>query len=416
MRFGIMTLDEVEVRGKTVLCRVDINQPIDKQTGQLKSLARVKASLPTLQELSDKGARVVILAHQGSDIEYQNYYTTAPHAAALSDLLGRPVGFIDDVCGPAAREAIRRLGDGQLLMLDNVRFCAEEQTLFEQSLRLNHQEQAKTELVRKLVPLADLYVNDAFAAAHRDQPSLCAFQQLLPSVMGRLFEQEYTVVSSLMQQPERPCVYVLGGTKVDDAFLMMRSVLDSGQVDAILTGGLVANILLAAGGQHIGQGSLQYLKQTGNDQHLEEAGALLKRHAERIQLPEDLAWVEDGKRREAALQALPHDALALDIGSHTAQRYAAVIQQARTVFVNGRMGVFEEEATALGSQLVWDALGQTPAHTVVGGGDSLSATAKFGKTGQISYLCTGGGALIRFLSGEELPVVKALRQAAGKFG
>ncbi len=190
MRFGIKTLDEAEVASRTVLCRVDINQPVNKETGRLKSLSRVKASVPTLKELSDKGARVVILAHQGSDIEYQNFYTTRPHAEALSELLGRPVRFVDDVCGPAAREAIKGLKDGELLMLDNVRFCSEEQTLFEQSLRLSHEAQARTEVVRKLAPLAELYVNDAFAAAHRDQPSLCAFQQVLPSVMGRLFEKE----------------------------------------------------------------------------------------------------------------------------------------------------------------------------------------------------------------------------------
>ncbi len=415
MRFGIKTLDEAEVAGKTVLCRVDINQPVNKETGRLKSLSRVKASVPTLKELSDKGAKVVILAHQGSDIEYKNFYTTCPHAEALSELLGRPVRFIDDVCGPAAREAIKGLKDGELLMLDNVRFCSEEQTLFEQSLRLSHEAQARTEVVRKLAPLAELYVNDAFAAAHRDQPSLCAFQQVLPSVMGRLFEKEYTVISELMAQPKRPCVYVLGGAKVADAFLMMETVLKNGSADTILTGGLVANIILAAGGQHIGQGSLNYLKETGNDQYLPAAKALLEHYADRIVVPTDLAYIEQGKRHEAALSDLPFDSLALDIGSETAAHYADKIQQAATVFVNGPMGVFEEEATELGSRLIWEALGTTAAYTVIGGGDSLTATAKFGQTDKIGYLCTGGGALIRFLTGEELPVIKALRHAAKVF-
>ncbi len=165
MRFGIRTLDEVEVKGKTVLCRVDINQPVDREKGTLKSTNRIRACVPTIRELSDKGAKVVLMAHQGSDIEYKNYYTTKPHAAVLAELLGREVKWIDDVCGPAARQMIKELKDGEILLLDNVRFVAEEQTLFENKLRLTHEQQAKTLMVEKLAPLADLYICDAFAAA-----------------------------------------------------------------------------------------------------------------------------------------------------------------------------------------------------------------------------------------------------------
>ena len=195
MRFGIHTLDEFELRGKTVLCRVDMNQPVDRQSGTLKSTARIEACVPTIRELSDKGAKVVLLAHQGSDIEYKNFYCTKPHAAVLGQLLGRPVQWIDDVCGPTARQMIRELKDGEILLLDNVRYVSEEQTLFERKLQLTHEQQAETLLVEKLAPLADLYVCDAFAAAHRDQPSLCGFEQVLPSAMGRLFEKEYCVMS-----------------------------------------------------------------------------------------------------------------------------------------------------------------------------------------------------------------------------
>ena len=221
MRFGIRTLDEIDVKGKTVLCRVDINQPVDREKDALKSINRIRACVPTVRELADKGAKLVLMAHQGSDIEYKNFYTTRPHARVLSELLGREVKWIDDVCGPAAREAIRALKEGEILLLDNVRFVAEEQTLFEMKLRLTHEQQAKTLLVEKLAPLADLYVCDAFAAAHRDQPSLCGFEQVLPSAMGRLFEQEYCTVSGVMEAPERPCVFVLGGAKISDAFRMM---------------------------------------------------------------------------------------------------------------------------------------------------------------------------------------------------
>ena len=190
MRFGINTIDDFEIKDKTILCRIDINQPVDREKGTLKSIARIKACVPTIKELSDKGAKVVLMAHQGSDIEYKNFYTTEPHSKVLAELLGREVKFIDDVCGPAARLRIKELKTGEILLLDNVRFISEEQTLFEKSLKLTHKEQAETLLVRKLAPLADLYICDAFAAAHRDQPSLCGFEQVLPSAMGRLFEKE----------------------------------------------------------------------------------------------------------------------------------------------------------------------------------------------------------------------------------
>ncbi len=415
MRFGIHTLDEYDVAGKAVLCRVDINQPVDRLTGTLKSHARIRACVPTVKELADRGAKVVLLAHQGSDIEYKNFYTTAPHADVLSELLGQRVQFIDDVTGPAARAAIGALRSGEILLLDNVRFCSEEQTLFEQKLQLTHAQQAQTEVVKKLAPLFELYVCDAFAAAHRDQPSLCGFEQVLPSAMGRLFEKEYCVISELMEQPKRPCTFVLGGAKVADAFLMMETVLHSGAADRVLTGGLVGNILLAAVGQPIGAGSLAFIEKSGYAPFIESSKAIYTAFSDRILLPTDLAGVTDGKRTEVPVGRVPEAFSALDIGSLTAKRYQDAIRSSATVFVNGPMGVFEQAETELGTKAVWEALADTPAYTVIGGGDSITATAKYGATDKIGYICTGGGALIRFLTGEELPVVRALRHAAKTF-
>ena len=412
MRFGIRTLDELPLRGKTVLCRVDINQPVDRETGTLRSINRIRACVPTIAELADSGAKVVLLAHQGSDIEYKNFYTTRPHAAVLGELLGRPVQWIDDVCGPAAREKIAGLRDGEILLLDNVRFVAEEQTLFEMKLRLSHEQQAKTLVVEKLAPLADLYVCDAFAAAHRDQPSLCGFEQVLPSAMGRLFEQEYCTVSSVMEQPERPCVFALGGAKISDAFQMMKTVLARGVADTILTGGLVANIFLIALGHEIGTGSVAFIEKSNYTEYYETARELYRAYGERILLPVDLAWVEDGARHEAKLGAIPQQVGAVDIGHETAARYRERVLGAKTVFVNGPMGVFEQAPSEYGTKALWDALAETEGFTVLGGGDSITATEKYHLTDRIGYICTGGGALIRFLSGEELPVVKALRHGS----
>ena len=412
MRFGIRTLDELHLSGKTVLCRVDINQPVDRASGTLKSINRIRACVPTVRELSDKGAKVVLMAHQGSDIEYKNYYTTKPHAAVLSELLGREVKWIDDVCGPAAREAIRALKDGEILLLDNVRFMAEEQTLFETKLRLTHEQQARTLLVEKLAPLADCYVCDAFAAAHRDQPSLCGFEQVLPSAMGRLFEQEFCTVSQVMEAPERPCVFVLGGAKISDAFLMMQTVLSRGVADHIVTGGLVGNIFLTALGEQIGQGSLDFILKSNYGEYIDRARELYAQYGDKIVLPKDLSWVENGGRKEALLGAVPADIGAVDIGHETVREYQQLILNAGTVFVNGPMGVFEQPESEYGTRAVWQAIADTKGHSVLGGGDSITATEKFGLTDRMGYICTGGGALIRFLSGEELPVVRALRHGA----
>jgi phosphoglycerate kinase len=415
MKFGACTLDDFEVEGKTVICRVDINQPVDRKTGLLKDHTRIKASLPTLRELSDKKAKVVLLAHQGSDIEYKNYYTTEPHAKVLSELLGKTVKFIDDVTGPAARESIRNLKAGEILLLDNVRFVAEEMTLFETKLKLSEEEQSNTQVVKKLAPLADLYVCDAFAAAHRSQPSLVGFEQVLPSAMGRLFEKEFCVVSSIMENPEKPCTFILGGAKIQDAFIMMSTVLGNEIADNVITGGLVPLIMFLAKGIDIGSKSTEFIQKMNLYEYVKDAKEILDKFQDKILLPVDLAYV-DGVRNEIPVGCLPADKLFVDIGSKTVEIYKRTVEQANTIFVNGSMGVFEKEPSEYGTKAIWEAVAKSKAYSVLGGGDSITAAKKYGVENDISYICTGGGALIRFLTGEELPVVKALRHAAIKFG
>ncbi|MFZ7134546.1 MAG: phosphoglycerate kinase [Eubacteriales bacterium] len=411
MKFGINTLDDFEVKGKTVLLRVDINEPIDKKNERLKDITRIKASERTIRELSDRKAKVVILAHQGSDIEYKNFYSTKPHAKVLTDLLEKPVRFIDDISGPAAQTEIKKLEKGEILLLDNVRFMSEEQTLFENNLKLTPQEQAETLLVKKLAPLADIYVCDAFAAAHRSQPSLCGFEQVMPSAMGRLFEEEYSILSRLMGDPKRPCVFVLGGSKINDAFAMMNSVLSNGIADKILTGGLVGEVMAWGEHQNIGKATRAYIKKLGYDNHVDDARELMRKYRQKIEIPVDYACVVEGKRYEVKMNTIPDSEIILDIGRETVEIYRQEILKAKTIFVNGPMGVFEDIESEYGTQMIWDALANTQGYTVIGGGDSITATKKYNKVNSINYICTGGGSLIRFLSGEDLPVIKALRFA-----
>lgn len=416
MKYGIHTLEDFDWRGKVVLCRVDINAPLDPETGGLRDTTRLKGCAPTVKELAEAGARVVLLAHQGGDLEYHNYASTEAHAPVMSELTGHPVAFIDDVWGPAAREAIGRLADGDILLLDNVRFVGEELTLFENKLRLSPEEQAKTLLVRKLAPLADLYVCDAFAAVHRSQPSLVGFEQLLPSAMGRLFEREYASLSHLRQEPDRPCVFVLGGTKVDDAFLMMEAVLRDGVADAVLTGGLVGQVMLLAAGVDTGAPSTEFIRAKNLWQWVDTSREILSRYADKVVLPLDVAVVKDGERREVPVAELPVDDVILDLGHATVAAYAERIAAAGTTFVNGPAGVFEKPETEYGTKSLWEAMAASAGFSALGGGDSIAAMNKYGLAERFSYVCTAGGGMVRFMSGEELPVVKALKDSAARFG
>jgi phosphoglycerate kinase len=219
-----------------------------------------------------------------------------------------------------------------------------------------------------------------------------------------------------MESPAKPCTFILGGAKISDAFLMIESVLEKGAADHVLTGGLVANILLASQNVAIGLGSLDFILESNYGEYIEKAGAIYSHFADKIVLPEDVAFVRgDGHREEAFVNAIPAEAAVVDIGSRAIQTYTDLIRASQTVFVNGPMGVFEQAASEAGTRAVWSALGETPAYTVLGGGDSITAAKKYNVMDKMGYVCTGGGALIRFLSGEELPVVRALRHAAETF-
>jgi len=414
MKFGILTLDDFEVPGKTVLCRLDLNSPFEKDRYALKDTSRIRAAIPTVQELSSKGARVVLLSHQGGDLEYHNFKSIELHAAEIARLLGKRVRFIDDVCGPAARQAIKDLQPGEILLLDNVRYMAEEMTLFETKLKLPPEAQAKTIVVAKLAPLGDLYVCDAFAAAHRDQPTLVGFEELLPSAMGRLFEKEYSALSKVMTAPEKPCVFLLGGAKIEDAFLMMPVVLKNNVADKVLCGGLVANIFLMARGIPLGGPSESLILGKKLEPYVEQARRIWETHPEKIMLPLDYAYKSEG-RKEIDADRLPVDHLIADVGRKTIQAYQEEISKAKTVFVNGPPGIFEDPETEPGTRELWRHVAASTAFSVIGGGDSIAAVNKYGLSDGFSYICTGGGAMVRFLSGDELPVVRALKKAALKF-
>jgi len=411
VKAGILTLDDFDCRGKTVLLRVDVNSPIDHATGELANDNRIRKSLPTIRELADVGERVVLLAHQGDTEDYQNLVSLAPHARRLAELLGRPVAFIDDICGPAAIERIKALAPGEILLLNNVRYLCEEVSTFVNFVKLTPQQLARTWLVRNLAPLADYFVCDAFAAAHRYSPSLVGFAEVLPAAGGRLFIEEFGALADVKDNPRHPCVYVLGGARIADAFSMMKQVLSEGTADWVLTSGLNGEVMLLAKGYSLGEPTERLIRDKGLEPFVDEARQLLTTHGDRILCPVDVA-IDNGGRVELSIEELPSDHLLVDIGQRTIERYIEIIRQAATIFVNGPAGMYEQRVGALGTEALWNAIADAPGYSVIGGGDSVAAGARFRVLERMGYVCTSGGGMVRYLSGQELPVVTALRRAA----
>ncbi len=411
----IKSLDDVEVRGRTVLLRPDINSPIDRETGKIVNENRINKSLPTIRDLAEAGARLVIIAHQGDTLDYHNLVSLEEHAGKLEEKLGREVKFIDDVAGPAARRAISELEDGDILLLDNIRILTEEVSTFENAVKLTPEEMTRTYLVRNLAPLVDLYVNDAFAAAHRNAPSMVGFQELVPSAGGRLLVDEVNSLSSVAENPARPCLFVLGGLKISDAFSMMAKVLRDGTADSVITSGVTANVMLWARGVDIGEPSKRFITDRSLDSFLPQAKEWQEEFGDRIQTPTDVAVAGDnGERIELKIGELPTNRLIIDIGSETIERYEHMVQSAATIFVNGPAGVYESPAGEPGTRRLWKAVAAARGQSVIGGGDTVASAGRFIDLNDIGFVSTAGGALVRFISGQPLPMLEAMQRAAAR--
>ncbi len=401
MEFDYLTLDDFELRDKRVLLRLDINAPLDPGTNQILDDSRIVAAVPTLDALAP--AKVAVLSHQsrpGKD----DFTSLQQHAAVLRKHCSQNVRFIDDVMGPAAREAIKEIRSGEVLVLDNVRFCAEE------NLEDKGEKLAKTNLVSRLAPLFDLYVNDAFAAAHRSQASLVGFPYLLPSAAGRLMEKELAALKRLVAKPDRPSTYVLGGAKVEDKVPVIENILSTGKADQILVGGNVAKIFLKAADRKLSQSDEEELANVTDE--VLKANRILRKYRKRIVLPTDFGTVNDGKRIDTPVQKLSRAGRALDIGPGTAERFSRVINGSKTVVAAGPMGVFEQDGFEIGTRTVLESMANSDAFTVIGGGHLAGYAAILGIAGKLSHISTAGGAMLSLLAGQELPAIAALAEAA----
>ena len=398
----IDTLDDLDVEGTTVGVRIDVNSPIGDD-GTLADDARLRAHVDTLSELLERGGRVAVLAHQGRP-GGDDFVPLESHADRLSELLERPVDYVDATFTEAARDAVRNLENGDCVVLENTRFYSEEYMEFEPDRA------AETHLVEGLAPVLDAYVNDAFAAAHRSQPSLVGFPTVLPGYAGRVMEAELDVLGTIEETPE-PRVYVLGGAKVSDSIDVAWSVLEKDLADHVLTAGVVGNVFLIADGVDLGDASSDFIYDQGYWDEIDRAADLLDAYGDRIALPRDVAVERDGQRHEIGINALPpeNEEAAMDIGDSTLSYYERILEDAETVILNGPAGVFENETFQKGTRRLYGTATDVET-SIVGGGDTASALRRLGIEG-FSHVSTGGGAALRMLTAEPLPAVTALENA-----
>ena len=391
----IKTIDELDARGKRVLVRVDFNVPV--KDGAVTDDTRIRAALPTIQKLVTQGARVILMSHLGRPAGegFEESFTLRPAAQKLSELMGKPVVFATDTVGDDARAKAASLRDGDVLVVENLRFDKREK-------------KNDPAFCEELAKLGDVYVNDAFGTAHRAHASTAGVAALLPAYAGYLMQREVATLTGMLEEPKRPFVAILGGSKVSDKIKVIDALMD--KCDTLVIGGGMCFTFLSAQGKQVGSS----LKE---EDWIERAAAMIAKADERgvkLLLPVDVVcadrFAEDAETLTVSVDDIPDAMMGLDIGPETAKLYAQAVAEAGTVFWNGPMGVFEMAAFEAGTKAVAQAVADNAeADTVIGGGDSVAAVNKFDLAAQMTFISTGGGASMELVQGEKLPGVEALR-------
>jgi len=405
MVYDFLTLEDVDVTGKTVFLRVDINAPLDPASKRILDASRIQAVAPTIKDL--KGAKVVVGAHQSRPGRY-DFTSLELHAKVLQMYLEhQEVKYTDDIIGKEAQRMIKELQPGQVLVLNNVRMLDEE------NKEAPMEKLAQTEFVKTLTPLADLFVNDAFAAAHRSQPSLVGLCATLPTVAGRLMEAELRALNRVLDKPARPSVYLLGGAKVEDRIPVISRVLRDDVADTILIGGLVRDSFhMAVGGM---RKRYEKLDEEGLKQ-VEQAQAIMEKYPDKITLPIDVALDVNRERVEVMAERLTDETNIYDIGLNAIAQFSHRIMNSGTVVAEGPMGMFERRGFDIGTKELLRCMARCGGYTVVGGGHLGGMASMLGIAEEMGHVSTGGGAMLSMLAGEVLPVIEGLEKSKQRFG
>lgn len=396
-----MTMDNLDLEGKRVFLRVDINTPVHPETGELLELSRIEEAAMTIRDLPRSVA--VVASHQGRVGRY-DYISMEKHAKALSKVLGKEVRFVQDVFGEAAQAAIDAANPGDVIVLDNLRFTAEENVEFTPA------DAERTVLVTRLRPHIDACILDAFPTAHRSPPSIVGFAELVPTCAGRVVAKELMKLERIFSIEKGPYVTVLGGAKVTDRIEAIDALIANNRADKVLLSGLVGLVFLKSKGKYRGA-----LKVENEQKMLVKARQLLDDHPQPFELPIDVAVRADGERKEMDVADVTEKMEVLDVGSKTIDRYSRYIKGAGTVFMSGPPGAFEYEHFAVGTEMLLKAMADSFGTTIVSGGHLEAALHRYGVLESIDHVSTAGGALVQYLAGKRLPLMDALERAARKW-
>tara|TARA_B100001029_G_scaffold24019_1_gene16665 strand:- start:984 stop:2285 length:1302 start_codon:yes stop_codon:yes gene_type:complete len=411
---SFLTIDDYNLENQTIILRIDINSSINPENGDLLDDTRIKRHAATVKELAEMNAKVIILAHQSRPGKL-DFVSLKKHGERMSKIINKKITFVDDLYGDKAINNIKKLENGNILLLDNVRFDKEEIKL-NKFVNNNFDEQNNSKMVKILAPYASYFVNDAFAASHRCQPSLVGFSESMPALAGRVMQRELDFLGKAISSGPTPRIAVLGGSKAADSVAIAQNFLEKG-VEQILTGGVVANIFLMASGVDIGKPSTEFIEKQipEHKKVISLAKNLLDKYGKRIQIPTDIALNIEGKRNGTNIDNLPQNYPLFDIGIDTLVNYINIIEKAGTIIANGPMGVFEDSEFATGTNEIFSAISKSDGMTVVGGGETAMAFNQMGLASGIRHISTGGGACISFMSGETMPALEAMRRSKNKF-
>lgn len=397
-----MTLEDLELDDKRVFLRVDVNTPVHPDTGALIEQARLEEAAATIEDLSK--SKVVVASHQGR-VGRSDYTSLVRHAETLQAILRKPVKFVPDVFGPEALREIDSMVPGEVLVLDNLRFTAEENQEYKPA------DAEKTFLVSRLRKHVDACVLDAFSTAHRSSPTIVGFAELVPTCAGRTVGRELRMLDRIVAVEKGPYVTVLGGAKVSDRLEAIDALIANKRADKVLLCGVVGLVFMKAAGRYKGD-----LKIDGEQKFLLKARQLIDEDPERFAMPIDVGIKVDGGRINVDLREVAAQAQVLDIGPKTVEKYERHIKGAGTVFMSGPPGAFEWDEFSYGTEQLLKAMASSLATTIISGGHLSSALRKYGIHEQIDHISTAGGALVQYLAGKRLPLIDALERAADKWG
>ncbi len=397
---NVLTLDDFDLKGNTVFLRVDMNCPIDPDTMEISGIKRIEEATKTLKSLKD--AKVVVASHQGR-VGNNEYTGMDKHAEVLEKLMNKKIKYVEDVIGEAAQNAIKNLDDGDILLLDNLRLCAEENYEF------TPEDAAKTMMVSRLSKLFDLCVLDSFPSAHRSHPSIVGFPQVLPACAGRIVEREVRNLDEIMTVAKAPHVIVLGGSKVPDRLEAIKLLIQNGRADHVLLTGVIGSVFMRA--QARIKSSLDIKRE---EEVVAKAHTLIGEYPDIFATPVDIAIDKDGERVEMDVREMGRGDKIYDLGPKTVEYYSKLIAGAGTVFISGPAGFFERENFSYGTKELLNSVANSMATTIVSGGHLTTALKQQGLADRINHISTSGGALVLYLTGKKLPMIKALEDAAIK--